>query len=272
MIRALRVRNVEMLYDGPNMSRLSNKYLNVVATLHTVTCYVAMLLLVLLLVSVCFEQSAVSQEPQDVATVKVDENTRKKFLIGGVEDKQEFDRSAPVRIGADSLVINAKERIFTYKGKVEAFQNDLLITSEVLEGTYDAQNQLEKIICRDHVVITRGNRMQATANRAEYDVKANIIVLTEGPEVVERTNALSADKITLYIDEDRSEAQGRVRVKLVKSEADALLGSVADVKKGDGTKDTKKSDSKDIKEKGKNASSKTVADKKLTDKKNSKGK
>ena len=259
--------------DMANTHKYISKYASF--SLRICLCIGTALLLNCAFAAIVFSQESNSPASKDTktkdeaTTVKVDDNTRKKFLTGGIGDKDKFDRSSPVHIGADSLIVNAKDRVFTYKGKVEAFQNDLLITGEILEGTYDTQNQLEKIVCKDHVVITRGNRMRATANRAEYDIKTNVIVLTEGPEVVERTNALSADRIILYIDEDRSEAQGRVRVKLVKSEADSLLGSIADIKKNDSKKN---SDTKNDSGRNSGLSNTSNKDKKVTDKKNSKGK
>lgn len=127
-------------------------------------------------------------------------------------------KNAPLYVKSRSLHLNAKKRVFTYRDNVEIMQEDLFITADVVTGEYDEKNQLETILCKDHVVISQEDSLRATANRAMYDVKNATIVLTEGPEVMHHGNAVTADKITIFVDEDRSEAEGNVQVKVLKTE------------------------------------------------------
>ena len=122
----------------------------------------------------------------------------------------------PLFIKSDTLELNSKEHVFTYKGNVEVVREDVTITAEIVEGQYDDKNQLQTILCRQNVVITKGESMRSTANRAVYHVASATIELTEGPELYREGNALAADKVTMYINEDRSEAEGNVRVKVIK--------------------------------------------------------
>ncbi len=157
---------------------------------------------------------------------------RREILAGGIDPQAKMDPSEPIYVSSDTLSLDAKKRIFTYKGNVEAFQADLFITAEEMIGTYDENNRLKEVVCHSDVVVTRGDRLRAIANKAVYDVANQNIVLSEGPEVIERSNALSADRITLYIDEDRSEAEGRVRVKLIREqEGNEGVRSLFDAKK-----------------------------------------
>ena len=135
------------------------------------------------------------------------------------------DDKSPLYVKSDSLALNAKSRVFTYSGNVEVQKGDLRITCDNMIGTYDTDNRLDNVLCKDNVVITRGTELQANANRANYSIKKAIIELTEGPELARDGNVLSADKIMIYVDEDRSEAEGNVRVKVIKAENGIVPGT-----------------------------------------------
>lgn len=144
------------------------------------------------------------------------ESGSQQGLKGVLGDQKGKD--LPLYVKSDSLSLDAKGRVFTYSGNVEIVRGDVKITCDSMRGTYSEDSKLEKILCKDNVVITRAQDMRANANRAEYDVPKSIVVLTEGPELARDGNVLSADKITIYVDEDRSEAEGSVRVKVIKAE------------------------------------------------------
>ncbi len=128
------------------------------------------------------------------------------------------DDNAPVYIKSDSLSLDSISRVFTYKGNVEIKKADLTLTSDTVAGKYDANNELQIIVCQGNVVVTRGETLRAIANKAVYRVAEAKIVLTENPELMRQGNVLAADKITIFVDEDRSEAEGNVRVKVVNAE------------------------------------------------------
>jgi len=139
-------------------------------------------------------------------------------LKGLFQESPTAGGGGPLFIKSDTLELNSKSRVFVYKGNVEVVRDDVTITSNIVEGQYDSQNRLQTIIAKGNVVITKGESMKSTANRAVYNVPAANIVLTEGPELYRDGNALAADKVTMFINEDRSEAEGNVRVKVVKPE------------------------------------------------------
>ncbi len=157
---------------------------------------------------------------------------KKAILSGGIDSsKTKIDSKNPIYIGSDSLSFDANKRFFSYIGNVEAFQGDLLITSDILTGNYNKENQLTKVIFRGNVVITRADKLRAISNKAIYYVPEKKILLTEGPELLETNNALSADKIVLFLEEQRSEAQGRVRVKLVNTSENENIMDIGKDKK-----------------------------------------
>ena len=152
------------------------------------------------------------------------EKTESKGSFAQLQDDEEL-KDAPLTIRSDSLDFDAKARVFVYKDNVEIKKGALLITAKLVTGTYGEDNKLLTIVCENDVVITKGEEMKATANRAIYKVPEGIVELTEGPELQNGANALTADKIKLFIEEDRSEASGDVRVKVIKSQAPLNAGS-----------------------------------------------
>ena len=144
------------------------------------------------------------------------------------------DDASPLFVKSDSLMLDSKKRIFTYKGNVEIIRGDLTITSDLAIGNYDENGKIQRVTCQDNVVITRGESMRASANHALYIVERAVIELTESPELFDRGNALTADKVVVFVDEDRSEAEGNVRVKVIKAENSPDGNSLTDVVAGGG--------------------------------------
>lgn len=146
----------------------------------------------------------------------------KQALTGG--GSESGSPQGPVFIKSDSLMLDSKDRLFTYKGNVRVVRDDLEITTDIMIGRYGENQELESILCQNNVVITRGEVMRATSNRAFYNIKNAKIELTDEPELTRDGNLLAADKITIFVDEDRSEAEGNVRVKVIKAEDDGSGG------------------------------------------------
>jgi lipopolysaccharide export system protein LptA len=145
------------------------------------------------------------------------------------ESKSEFEKTfggeqkgdkAPLFIRSATVTLDAKNRVFVYRDDVEITRADMVITADVVTGRYNAASEIETVICEQNVVITKGDRMKATSNKAVYNVKSGTVVLTAGPELNDRGNVLAADKVTIFVNEDRSEAEGNVRVKVTQTGAD----------------------------------------------------
>jgi len=169
------------------------------------------------MVAIAFgERSVVSAQEANIESPEQNNSAGSKGFKGMLGGKK--DSEAPLYVKSDSLKFDAKRRIFTYQGNVEVVRDDIRMTCDVMVGTYDKNSRLQTVLCRDNVVITRSDEMRASSNRAKYSVPQAIIVLTEDPELARAGNMLSADKITIFVDEDRSEAEGNVRVKVLKEE------------------------------------------------------
>ncbi|MEY4669525.1 MAG: lipopolysaccharide transport periplasmic protein LptA [Pseudomonadota bacterium] len=134
-------------------------------------------------------------------------------------DSQAFDDSfgkLPTNITSDSLSFNAKDRVFAYSGNVQVTQGDMRLTSKTLEGTYSEKNELLKLIAKGDVFISKQD-IQATGQTASYDAVASIVTLSDNPQLQQKESILRADKIKIFLNENRSQAEGDVRVTFVNS-------------------------------------------------------
>lgn len=137
--------------------------------------------------------------------------------VPNLMDSKAFDSSfgkLPTNITSDSLTFNAKNRVFAYQGNVQVTQGDMRLTSKTLEGTYNEKNELQKLVAKGDVLITKQD-IQATGQIASYDAVASIVTLTENPQLQQQESILRADKIKIFLNENRSQAEGDVRVTFV---------------------------------------------------------
>lgn len=121
----------------------------------------------------------------------------------------------PTFIKADSLSLKSDSRTFTYSGNVEVSQGDMKMTAQTMEGNYDENNKIKQLMAKGNVLITKGPQIRATGERAIYDAATETVVLTENPELQQDGSILSADRIRVYLSENRSVGEGTVRVKLI---------------------------------------------------------
>lgn len=175
-------------------------------------CFILGLLLSQMSVSFVYGAS----DPEVVsADVKSGKTGKSKDLLLGSLKPDSKQKSAPIYIKAETLEVDSAHKIFKYKGDVEVKQGPLKITSDLMTGYYTDGKQINKILCEGHVVISKGESLRANAEKAVYNVLDATIVLSSSPELHRDGNILTADKISIYINEDRSEAEGDVRVKML---------------------------------------------------------
>ncbi|MDC0358065.1 hypothetical protein OAO01_04550 [Oligoflexia bacterium] len=163
--------------------------------------------------------------PPNGASSAASDNTDKVSSASGAsaqgEKKEEhgllnadFD-NLPTYIKSDSLILKSNARVFEYTGHVHVKQGDMVLTCDLLEGTYDENNQIKQLIAMRNVFITKGEDVRARSERAIYDAPSETITLTENPELQQKESVLTADLIRIFLREDRSTAEGAVRVKMI---------------------------------------------------------
>lgn len=156
--------------------------------------------------------SATSSSTQQSASGK----TTVSNPLAAATTSEEFGK-LPTNITSDTLVLHSEDRVFIYKGNVVVSQGDMQLVSKVLEGTYNEQNQIEKMVAKGEVVITK-QEIKATCQKALYNAVEGTVTLTENPQLQQKDSVLTADRIKVFLAENRSEAEGNVRVTLIKPE------------------------------------------------------
>ena len=158
-----------------------------------------------------------SVKPSAPAEHKPDEAPKQKSSIASPLGN--FDKSNdPTYIESATLTLRSQDRTFSYSGGVKVTRGDLTLTALELEGSYTEQNEIKTLTALKNVVIIKGDSIHATGGRAVYDAATSIVTLTENPQVTQGESQLLADLIRIYVNEDRSEAEGNVRMKVVKEQ------------------------------------------------------
>lgn len=113
-------------------------------------------------------------------------------------------KERPLEISSGRLEADEAANRVTFFDKVVARQGDVVIYAEILTIVYAGDSrEVERIIAEQDVRIVQGERV-VTGGRAEYDHRGGIIELTGQPKVHQGKDAVSGDKITVYLNEEKS--------------------------------------------------------------------
>lgn len=116
------------------------------------------------------------------------------------------DRSKlPITIKSNNMIADNKEKSAIFSGKVVAKQGDITIFSDRLVVKYaDKSKEVEKVEAAGNVRIIQQNRI-GFADKAIYESRSGLIILTGTPRVVQGSDSISGKVITYHVDDDRSE-------------------------------------------------------------------
>jgi len=118
------------------------------------------------------------------------------------------DRQQPLEVTSTTLEADNQAGTAVFSGDVVARQGDVTIYAGRMTIQYDNQaREVRRIVAEQDVRIVQGERL-ATAQRAEYDQASGEIVLTGEPRVHQGKNEVSGEKITVFIDQDKSIVTG----------------------------------------------------------------
>jgi len=124
------------------------------------------------------------------------------------------DPSAPVEVGADSLVIVPETGTAVFSGNVQITQGDLLITAGEVEVIYvEETGKIDRLAVRGGVVFT-GPSESARADTADYDISGGVLVLRGNVVLTQGASAISAGEMTVNLVTGQAVLQGRVRTTL----------------------------------------------------------
>jgi len=110
----------------------------------------------------------------------------------------------PIDITSDTVEANQKESTVTFKGNVVAKQGDATLYTNTMVIIYHSDTKkLKEIVASGNVKIVQLER-KATSQKATFYQDENKVVL-EGEAVVrEGENVIRGERVTYYVDEERS--------------------------------------------------------------------
>jgi len=111
---------------------------------------------------------------------------------------------APIDITSDTVEADQKQNTATFKGNVVAKQEDVTLYANTLLIIYDPDTKkLKEIIATGNVKVVQMDR-RATGQKATFDQDKNKVVLDGDAVVREGTNVIRGERITFYVEEERS--------------------------------------------------------------------
>ena len=111
---------------------------------------------------------------------------------------------APIDIDSDRLEADQKTNTIVYKGNVVAKQEDVTLYANTLVIIYDPDTKkLKEIIATGNVKVVQLDR-RATGQKATFDQDTNKVVLDGNAVVREGANVIRGERITFYVEEERS--------------------------------------------------------------------
>jgi lipopolysaccharide export system protein LptA len=123
--------------------------------------------------------------------------------------------SGPVTIHSNKLVADDRAKTITFWGDVKAEREDFTIDCQKLVVYLKKENpaakkeekgspHIDRIVATGNVKIIRSTGGTATAQQAVYYQNEEKVVLTGEPVVKQGNDFVAGDRITLFLNEDRS--------------------------------------------------------------------
>ena len=140
------------------------------------------------------------QEPKKAAGTK--EKLAEKAGFG-------FNLSrSPIDIASDTVEGDQKQNTVSFKGNVIAKQEDITIQTDLMVVYYDPETKkLKEVIAHGNVRVVQADR-RATSRKATFHQNENKVVLDGDVVIREGDNVLRGERVTYYIDEERSVVEG----------------------------------------------------------------
>jgi lipopolysaccharide export system protein LptA len=135
------------------------------------------------------------------------------------------DRTKPLEIEADHVMIDDKQGKMIYTGNARFTQGSMEVTADKVE-IYTVKRQFSHAVARGQPVkfqqkMDDGKTVKARAKRMEYRMKQQKLILEESAELWQDQNHIKSDRITYLLDKQQLDAKsqetgtdGRVRITI----------------------------------------------------------
>ncbi len=111
---------------------------------------------------------------------------------------------APIDITSDTVEANQKTNTVVFKGNVVAKQEDTTLYANMVTVFYDEKTKkLKEIVATGNVKVVQLEK-RATSQKATFDQDKNKVILDGDAVVREGANVIRGERITFYVDEERS--------------------------------------------------------------------
>lgn len=128
------------------------------------------------------------------------------------------EKTEPIHITSDQVEALQQQHQMVFSGHVVATQRDLTVRGDRLTVFYsekpaggkkssDLGGPVERIVVEGNVQITQGDRV-ATGKVATYYRAENKVILTGDPRVVRNQDSIQGERITLFLDTEKSIVEG----------------------------------------------------------------
>ncbi len=114
--------------------------------------------------------------------------------------------ATPITIHSERMEVLENQKVVVFTGRVVAQKKDLTLYSDrliVYYQSHQGHRQVVKMIALGHVKILKDHWI-AHSGKAVYFKREEKIVLEDNPRVWHGQNVVRGDRITLYLNEDRS--------------------------------------------------------------------
>lgn len=129
----------------------------------------------------------------------------------------EFDSSTPVEVTADSLAVDQNTGIAIFKGNVIIGQGSIRISASEVQVIYsDETGEIARFVATGGVTFVTESEA-AEAESADYDLTTGMLVLTGSVLLKMGASALSADTMTVSLEDGTAMLEGNVRTVLAPS-------------------------------------------------------
>jgi lipopolysaccharide export system protein LptA len=115
----------------------------------------------------------------------------------------------PITVRSDTLSLDYKGKSVVFNGHVQAIQSGTELRADTLTLTYADSNfrQLKEMVASGGVRVVQGGRW-ATSDRAVLDQVNRTVVMTGHPVVHDGDDQIAGNRITIYLDTDKSVVEG----------------------------------------------------------------
>ena len=115
---------------------------------------------------------------------------------------------APIDITSDTVEGDQKQNTVTFKGNVIAKQEEMTLYANTLVVVYNPDTKkIKEIVATGNVKVVQLDR-RATGQKVTFDQDENKVILDGDAVIREGENIIRGERITFYIDEERSVVEG----------------------------------------------------------------